>query len=487
MVTDTPLQGGDDGPQRVAQAVGWLTVLSRYRAVVRPHDCRQIVPGATGDRVLSAFMQAFKTPDLRRKLLFTLGIMALFRLGSVLPTPGVSLTNVQACLDPLKNQQNQDDPGLVNLIDIFSGGALLQLSVFALGIMPYITASIIIQLLRVVIPRFEDLHKEGQSGTAKLTEYTRYLTIGLGVLQSSAIVATASTQRPFGMTQCPDPLVPNASAPAMALMIVTMTAGTGLIMWLGELITDRGIGNGMSLLIFTSIVARMPRNLLSIFGGAGAAKFFAVVAIILVATIAVVFIEQATRRIPVQYAKRMVGRRQYGGSTTYIPIKINTAGVIPVIFASSILSMPQLFAQFSNSNAGWVQWIANNLRQTDTFYLVAYGLLILFFTFFYTAITFNPEEIADNMKKYGGFIPGIRAGEPTVRYLSYVINRVTVAGSVYLVILALLPTIAVLWLGLSASLPFGGTTILIMVGVGLQTVKEINSQLQQRHYEGFLS
>ena len=352
--------------------------------------------------------------------------------------------------------------------------------------MPYITASIIIQLLRVVIPRFEELHKEGQSGTAKLTEYTRYLTIGLGVLQSSAIVATASTDRPFGM-RCPDPLVPNSSPPAMALMIVTMTAGTGLIMWLGELITDKGIGNGMSLLIFTSIVARMPKNLLSVFGGAGAAKFFAVVAIILVATVAVVFIEQATRRISVQYAKRMVGRRQYGGSTTYIPIKINTAGVIPVIFASSILSMPQLFAQFSNSNAGWVQWIANNLRQTDTFYLVAYGLLILFFTFFYTAITFNPEEIADNMKKYGGFIPGIRAGEPTVRYLSYVINRVTVAGSVYLVILALLPTIAVLWLGLSTSLPFGGTTILIMVGVGLQTVKEINSQLQQRHYEGFLS
>ena len=430
--------------------------------------------------MLSAFTQAFRTPDLRAKLLFTLGIMALFRLGSIVPAPGVNLANVKTCIGQTQDQS------LLSLVNVFSGGALLQLSVFALGIMPYITASIIIQLLRVVIPRFEELHKEGQAGTAKLTEYTRYLTIGLGVLQSSAIVATASTDQPFGM-RCPDPLVPHSSPLTMALMIVTMTAGTGLIMWLGELITDKGIGNGMSLLIFTSIVARMPKNLLSIFGGSDAYKFFVVIAIILVATVAVVFIEQATRRISVQYAKRMVGRRQYGGSTTYIPIKINTAGVIPVIFASSILSMPQLFAQFSNTNAGWVQWIHNHLRQDANVYLVAYSLLILFFTFFYTAITFNPEEIADNMKKYGGFIPGIRAGEPTVRYLSYVINRVTVAGSVYLVVLALLPTIAVLWLGLSTSLPFGGTTILIMVGVGLQTVKEINSQLQQRHYEGFLS
>ena len=430
--------------------------------------------------MLSAFMQAFRTPDLRSKLLFTLGIMALFRLGSILPTPGVDMANVQKCIG------ESQDAGLLNLINIFSGGALLQLSVFALGIMPYITASIIIQLLRVVIPHFEELYKEGQSGTAKLTEYTRYLTIGLGVLQSATIVATAANGKLF--QNCSVSVVPNDSALNMAVMVVTMTAGTGLIMWLGELITEKGIGNGMSLLIFTSIVARMPQNLFSIIGGnGGVSKFLAVVAVILVATIAVVFIEQATRRIPVQYAKRMVGRRQYGGSTTYIPIKINTAGVIPVIFASSILSMPQLFAQFSNTDAGWVRWISNNLKQTDTFYLVAYGLLILFFTFFYTAITFNPEEIADNMKKYGGFIPGIRAGEPTVRYLSYVINRVTVAGSVYLVVLALLPTIAVLWLGLSTSLPFGGTTILIMVGVGLQTVKEINSQLQQRHYEGFLS
>ena len=430
--------------------------------------------------MLSAFMQAFKTPDLRAKLLFTLGIMALFRLGSILPTPGVDMANVQKCIG------ESQDAGLLNLINIFSGGALLQLSVFALGIMPYITASIIIQLLRVVIPHFEELYKEGQSGTAKLTEYTRYLTIGLGVLQSATIVATAANGKLF--QNCSVSVVPNDSALNMAVMVVTMTAGTGLIMWLGELITEKGIGNGMSLLIFTSIVARMPQNLFSIIGGnGGVSKFLAVVAVILVATIAVVFIEQATRRIPVQYAKRMVGRRQYGGSTTYIPIKINTAGVIPVIFASSILSMPQLVAQFGSPASSWVQWIDKNLQQTAPVYLVGYGVLILFFTFFYTAITFNPEEIADNMKKYGGFIPGIRAGEPTARYLGYVINRVTVAGSLYLVVLALLPTIAVMWLGLSQNLPFGGTTILIMVGVGLQTVKEINSQLQQRHYEGFLS
>ena len=434
--------------------------------------------------MLSAFMQAFKTPDLRRKLLFTLGIMALFRLGSVLPTPGVSLTNVQACLDPLKNQQNQDDPGLVNLIDIFSGGALLQLSVFALGIMPYITASIIIQLLRVVIPRFEELHKEGQSGTAKLTEYTRYLTIGLGVLQSSAIVATASTDQPFGM-RCPDPLVPHSSPLTMALMIVTMTAGTGLIMWLGELITDKGIGNGMSLLIFTSIVARMPKNLLSIFGGSDAYKFFVVIAIILVATVAVVFIEQATRRISVQYAKRMVGRRLVGGSTTYIPLKVNQSGVIPVIFASSILYLPILYATFRpESETG--QWIAANFHTNSWVYSTLQFLLIVGFCYFYVAITFNSEEVSDNMKKYGGFIPGIRAGKPTERYLTYVLNRLTAPGSLYLAVISMIPTLAFIAVGANQNFPFGGTSILIIVGVALDTVKRIESQLQQRNYEGFL-
>ncbi|OLO64024.1 preprotein translocase subunit SecY [Actinomyces oris] len=434
--------------------------------------------------MLSAFTQAFRTPDLRAKLLFTLGIMALFRLGSILPAPGVNLANAKQCIAAAKDQN------LLSLVNVFSGGALLQLSIFALGIMPYITASIIIQLLRVVIPRFEELHKEGQAGTAKLTEYTRYLTIGLGLLQSSTIVATAKSGRLFQSCdkRIATQIISDDSVITLLLIIITMTAGTGLIMWLGELITERGIGNGMSLLIFTSIVAQFPSNMFSIAGGNnGATNFAIIVAVVLLATLAVVYIEQAQRRIPVQYAKRMIGRRQYGGSTTYIPVKINTAGVIPVIFASSILAMPQLIAGFGNDRSAWVQWIMRNLQQTHPIYLTAYGVLILFFAFFYTAITFDAEEIADNMKRYGGFIPGIRAGEPTVRYLSYVINRITTAGSIYLVVLALIPTLAVIWLDLAHHLPFGGTTILIMVGVGLQTVKEVNSQLQQRHYEGFLS
>ena len=434
--------------------------------------------------MLSAFTQAFRTPDLRAKLLFTLGIMALFRLGSILPAPGVNLANAKQCIAAAKDQN------FLSLVNVFSGGALLQLSIFALGIMPYITASIIIQLLRVVIPRFEELHKEGQAGTAKLTEYTRYLTIGLGLLQSSTIVATAKSGRLFQNCdkRIATQIISDDSVITLLLIIITMTAGTGLIMWLGELITERGIGNGMSLLIFTSIVAQFPSNMFSIAGGNnGATNFAIIVAVVLLATLAVVYIEQAQRRIPVQYAKRMIGRRQYGGSTTYIPVKINTAGVIPVIFASSILAMPQLIAGFGNDRSAWVQWIMRNLQQTHPIYLTAYGVLILFFAFFYTAITFDAEEIADNMKRYGGFIPGIRAGEPTVRYLSYVINRITTAGSIYLVVLALIPTLAVIWLDLAHHLPFGGTTILIMVGVGLQTVKEVNSQLQQRHYEGFLS
>ena len=429
--------------------------------------------------MLSAFAQAFRTPDLRRKLLFSLLIMGLFRLGSFIPAPGVSTPNVQQCL------AQQDQTSLLDLVNLFSGGALLQLSVFALGIMPYITASIMVQLLRVVIPRFDDLHKEGQAGQAKLTQYTRYLTIFLGILQSSTMVSLAASGRLF--PGCSAPVIPNSSPWVFGLMVLVMTAGTGVIMWLGELITERGIGNGMSLLIFTSITATLPAHLYSVGRASGWGKVFWIVLLILAITLVVVYIEQAQRRIPVQYAKRMVGRRLMGGTSTYIPLKINMSGVIPVIFSTSVLAMFPMIANFGDPRSSWVQWITMNFHATRWPYILINGLLILFFTFFYTSITFNPDEVADNMKRYGGFIPGIRVGRPTAEYLRYVISRITTVGALYLVVVALLPSIAMIPLGLAqGQMPFGGTTLLIIVGVGLQTVKEINSQLQKHHYEGFL-
>ncbi len=395
-----------------------------------------------------------------------------------MPAPGVSYTNIQQCLAA------NEDNSLLGIVNLFSGGALLQLSIFALGIMPYITASIIIQLLRVVIPRFEALHKEGQTGTAKLTQYTRYLTIGLGLLQATTFVTMARTG---ALLPGCNP-IPDESIMTSVFIILTMTAGTGLIMWLGEQITERGVGNGMSLLIFISIAASFPGALWSIAKGSGGlAKFITVVLVAFIVIALVVFVEQSQRRIPVQYAKRMVGRKVYGGSSTYIPIKVNMAGVIPVIFASSILSVPMLIAQFANYEADWVKWVQNNIADpTAPLHLVLYVTMIIFFCFFYTAITFNPDEVADNMKKYGGFIPGIRAGRPTADYLNYVITRVTSAGSVYLALVALIPTVAFIALGVNSNIPFGGTSILIIVGVGLDTVKQIDSQLQQRHYEGLL-
>ncbi|MDR2722664.1 MAG: preprotein translocase subunit SecY [Cellulomonadaceae bacterium] len=431
--------------------------------------------------MLTAFARAFRTPDLRRKLLFTLAIMVIFRMGSFIPTPGVNYPNVRMCI-----AQTAGDTSLLGLVNVFSGGALLQLSIFALGIMPYITASIIIQLLRVVIPRFEALHKEGQSGQAKMTQYTRYLTIALAILQSTTVITTARQGLLF--QGCTLDILADNSVVTMLLMVVTMTAGTGLIMWLGELITERGVGNGMSLLIFTSIAAGFPTGLFSVAGGNnGIRNIIIVVAIIVVVVAAVVYVEQSQRRVPVQYAKRMVGRKMYGGTSTYIPIKINMAGVIPVIFASSILAIPTLAAQFGDPTQGWVQWVVTHLAsQNAPLYIVVYSVLILFFCFFYTSITFNPDEVADNMKKYGGFIPGYRAGRPTAEYLDYVITRITSAGAIYLLVIALIPTLMVVFLGLSQNLPFGGTSILIIVGVGLETVKQIDSQLQQRHYEGFL-
>ena len=430
--------------------------------------------------MLAAFGKAFKTPDLRRKIFFTLSIMALFRFGSVIPTPGVSYENVQKCLAQV------EAGGLFGLINLFSGGALLQLSVFALGIMPYITASIIVQLLTVVIPRFEALKKEGQSGTAKLTQYTRYLTIGLAILQSSGLIAVARTPGRL-FSGCEEAIIPDTSWSRIITMVVVMTAGTSVVMWLGELITDRGVGNGMSILIFTSIAATFPGQLWSIRLSKGIFTFLLVLALGLLIVAAVVFVEQAQRRIPVQYAKRQVGSRSYGGASTYIPIKVNQAGVIPVIFASSLLYIPSLVANLTNSKAAWVVWIQSNFVRGDhPIYIAAYFLMIIFFTYFYVSITFNPEEVADNMKKYGGFIPGIRAGRPTAEYLQYVLSRITAPGSLYLGLVSIIPIIALVLFGATQNFPFGGTAILIVVGVGLDTAKQIESQLQQRSYEGFL-
>ncbi|XPP27870.1 MAG: preprotein translocase subunit SecY [Leucobacter sp.] len=438
--------------------------------------------------MFSAIGRIFKTPDLRRKILFTLAIVALFRVGSFVPAPFVNFDNVQLCLTA-----NSNASGLYQMINMFSGGALLQLSIFALGIMPYITASIITQLLRVVIPHFEALHKEGQAGQAKLTQYTRYLTIALAVLQSTTLVTVARSGLLFGSVnnQACQNLV-SQEWWAIIIMILTLTAGTGLIMWFGELITERGIGNGMSLLIFTSIAAQFPAALWLIQEQNGWEVFLLVLAVGLLIVAAVVFVEQSQRRIPVQYAKRVVGRRTYGGSSTYIPIKVNMAGVIPVIFASAILYLPMLLVQFNQPGINeevqpWVLWIQNNLMLGDQpLYMLVFFLLVIGFTFFYVQITFNPEEVADNMKKYGGFIPGIRAGRPTAEYLNYVLNRVTSAGSLYLGVIALIPLIALSFFGANQNFPFGGASILIIVGVGLETVKQIDAQLQQRHYEGLL-
>ncbi len=375
---------------------------------------------------------------------------------------------------------------LYGLINLFSGGALLQLSIFALGIMPYITASIILQLMTVVIPKLEALKKEGQSGQAQITQYTRYLTVALAILQSTGIIALART--PGNLFQgCNADLIPDQSTFVMFTMVATMTAGTAVVMWLGELITDRGVGNGMSLLIFTSIISSFPSQLATVNATRGPWVLALTLVVGFFVIMGVVFVEQGQRRIPVQYAKRMVGRKMYGGTSTYIPLKVNMAGVIPVIFASSLLFLPTLFIRFADPTGSVAQFIERNFsRGTEPLYLVIFAALIIFFAYFYVAITFNTTDVADNMKKYGGFIPGIRAGRPTTEYLDYVLSRLTLPGSVYLALIAVIPVFAFNGLGVSSSFIFGGTSLLIMVGVGLDTVKQIESQLQQRNYEGFL-
>src|SRR5690242_9218413 len=450
--------------------------------------------GCAGGRVLSAFISSLRTVDLRRKILFTIGIVILYRIGASIPSPGVNYPNVQKCVEQVSGG---DSAQIYSLINLFSGGALLHLTVFAVGIMPYITASIIVQLLTVVIPRFEQLRKEGQAGQTKMTQYTRYLSIALALLQSTSIIALAANG---GLLQgCTLDIIQGQSEGlnifTLVVMVLVMTAGAALVMWMGELVTERGIGNGMSLMIFSSIASAIPGEGKNILDSRGGLVFAAVCVATLGIVVGVVFVEQGQRRIPVQYAKRMVGRRMYGGTSTYLPLKVNQAGVIPVIFASSLIYIPHLITQLIRSGKGgtgnswWDRFVGNYLTNpADPVYIAIYFGLIIFFTYFYVSITFNPDERADEMKKFGGFIPGIRPGKPTADYLRYVLSRITLPGSIYLGVIAVLPNLF-LEIGNGGgvqNLPFGGTAVLIMIGVGLDTVKQIESQLMQRNYEGFL-
>jgi preprotein translocase subunit SecY len=428
--------------------------------------------------MLRAFANAFKIPDLRGKILFTLAMIAVYRLGSFVPIPGVDYGVLQDIL------RQAEGGGITDLLNLFSGGALTQLAVFALGIMPYITASIIMQLLVVVIPKLEEWQREGETGTKKITQWTRYLTLMLALLQSTGLIVLIESGQLFGGAIPTAGLIPNPTVPIHMLMVLTLTAGTVFIMWLGELITQRGIGNGMSLLIFAAIISELPGQGSRILAREDGNVLFPIVMIVgLLLVIGVVFVEQGQRRIPVQYAKRQVGRRMYGGTSTYIPLKVNQSGVIPIIFASSLLYLPNLAASIVG-NQGFNSFVERYFATGHPVSIAVFFLMTVFFAFFYTAITFNPVDVADNMKKYGGFIPGIRPGRPTAEYLDRVLTRITLPGSLYLALLAVLPMIVFAIYGFE--FPFGGAVLLIVVGVGLQTMQQLESQLMQRHYEGFL-
>jgi preprotein translocase subunit SecY len=430
--------------------------------------------------VLRAFVNSFKVPDLRNKILFTLFVIAVYRLGSHVPVPVVDINILQNALE----QQGQT--GFLSFIDLFSGGALTRMAIFGLGIMPYITSSIIMQLLTVVIPKLEQWQKEGEQGTKKINQWTRYVTVVLALLQSTGLVFLFhSTDSASGLGVDIFP-AGEFTAANISLIVLVMTAGTAMIMWLGELITQRGIGNGMSILIFASVISRLPQDGRAILLTGGMAKFITILVIGLAIIVAVIFIEQGQRRIPVQYAKRVVGRRMTAGGSTYIPLKVNQSGVIPIIFASSLLYFPTLLA--SVYHAAWFQNVVNNYitNQRSIAYMAIYGLLVVFFAYFYTAIAFNPVDTADNLRKYGGFVPGIRPGPPTADYLSFVLTRITLPGSLFLAAVALLPAIFFAFFLPVQQFPFGGTSLLITVGVALETMKQLESQLLMRHYEGFL-
>ena len=423
--------------------------------------------------MLKAFLNAFRVPDLRAKILFTLFIIGVFRLGSYVPVPIVDLSSIQ----------QQEGGGFLNIINLFSGGALTRLSVFSLGIMPYITASIIMQLMTVVIPKLQQWQEQGETGTKKINQWTRYVTVVLALLQSTGLVFLFHNPQASGFA---DVFPPDTfTGQNVAFIVLIMTAGTALIMWLGELITQRGVGNGMSILIFTSVISTLPAEGNAILQQGGTAKFIAIMLLGLAIIVAVIYVDQGQRRVPIQYAKRVVGRRMTSGGSTYLPLKVNQAGVIPIIFASSVLYFPALLG--SVYHAEWFQNFVNNHLQNPAspVYMFLLASLIIFFSYFYTAIQFDPTRTADNLRKNGGFIPGIRPGPPTADFLNRILIRIGLPGAIFLAVIALIPTVVLAVWGFQ-QFPFGGTSILIAVGVALETMKQIESQLLMRHYEGFL-
>jgi preprotein translocase subunit SecY len=422
--------------------------------------------------MLGTILSAFTVADIRKKLLFTGGMLALYRIGAYIPVPGVDVKAVEAI------QQQFGGGGILNLLNTFSGGGLSRIAVFALGIMPYITASIILQLLTVVLPSLEKLSKEGEVGQQKITQYTRYLTVGLAFGQAIGYVFLfRSFEGSAGQ-----PVIDNFNVGTVFLIVLTLTAGCVVVMWLGELITQRGIGNGISLMIFASIVAGLPNGVQAWWTSPDQVFKVMMPFLALAVIAAVVFIQEGQRRIPVQYAKRVIGKRMSGGGQTYLPLRVNMAGVIPVIFAASLMAFPPTVGQLIQ--APWAQNVADFFAPSGWAYLLGETILIILFTYFYTAITFNPVDQAENLKKYGGFIPGVRPGRPTAEFLDRILARLTFPGALYLAAVAALPTILINQT--AANFYFGGTSLLIVVGVALDTMKQLEAQLMMRNYEGFL-
>src|SRR3954469_18208232 len=469
---------------------------SRRRSATGAHP-RKVTPSPTDSltepspdqepEMLSSLKNMFKVPDLRNKIFFTLFIIAVYRLGANIPVPGIDFAAVH------RLEAEAQRGGVLGFLNLFSGGALTHFAVFGLGIMPYITAEIIIQLLGVVIPKFEEWREQGAVGQRKLTQTARYLTLALALMQSTRLAFVFHNGgggflgNSTGLSDID--LIPKFTVPRVMLIVTTLTAGTVLVMWLGETITQRGIGQGMSILIFANVVAGMPAGGAAVRAQGGNVKFATIILLSIALLVAIVFTENGQRRIPVQFAKRVVGRRMYGGQSTYIPLKFNQAGVIPIIFASSVLYFPALLSNVVPSN-GWGQsvqrFINANLLQPDSLvYIALYGLLIVAFAYFYTAITFDPHQQADIIRKQGGYIPGTRPGPPTERHLQHILNRITLPGALFLAFIALLPSLALAWWGITRY-PFAGTTLLIAVGVALETMKQVDSQLMMRNYEGFL-